>query len=92
MNSESNPRQASAGTGQVRARHTVVPAIGALLLVGLAGCSSFVDKPVRATLYDFGPGQVTTGWVMRTTASCVPTARPAGARHRRSWCGNVCAS
>lgn len=31
----------------------------ALLLATLAGCASFVDKPVRATLYDFGPGQVT---------------------------------
>jgi cholesterol transport system auxiliary component len=70
MNSESKPRQASAGTGQVRARHTVVTAIGALLLVGLAGCSSFVDKPVRATLYDFGPGQVTT------SAPQLPTKPP----------------
>ncbi|MDB5947456.1 MAG: putative lipoprotein [Ramlibacter sp.] len=33
-------------------------AIGGLLLGLLGGCSSFVDKPVRATLYDFGPGQL----------------------------------
>jgi cholesterol transport system auxiliary component len=30
----------------------------ALLLAGVAGCAGIVDKPVRATLYDFGPGQV----------------------------------
>jgi cholesterol transport system auxiliary component len=27
-----------------------------LLLAMLAGCAGLVDKPVRATLYDFGPG------------------------------------
>ena len=30
-----------------------------LLLGGLAGCAGLVDKPVRAALYDFGPGQIT---------------------------------
>ena len=30
-----------------------------LLLGALAGCAGLVDKPVRATLYDFGPGQIT---------------------------------
>jgi cholesterol transport system auxiliary component len=30
-----------------------------LLLALLAGCAGLVDKPVRATLYDFGPGQIT---------------------------------
>lgn len=31
----------------------------ALLLAVLGGCAGIVDKPVRAALYDFGPGQVT---------------------------------
>jgi cholesterol transport system auxiliary component len=30
-------------------------ALAALLLAGLAGCSALPDKPVRASLYDFGP-------------------------------------
>ena len=30
-----------------------------LLLALLTGCAGIVDKPVRPTLYDFGPGQVT---------------------------------
>lgn len=31
--------------------------VGALLALGLlAGCAGLVDKPVRPTLYDFGPG------------------------------------
>jgi cholesterol transport system auxiliary component len=29
-----------------------------MLLALLAGCAGLVDKPVRATLFDFGPGQV----------------------------------
>ena len=29
-------------------------------LLGLAGCSALPDKPVRATLYDFGPGTLTS--------------------------------
>ena len=40
---------------------------GGLLLVLLAGCSSLVDKPVRATLYDFGPGQVTAATAQQPT-------------------------
>lgn len=39
--------------------NTVFNFAAGLLLALLAGCASFVDKPVRATLYDFGPGQVT---------------------------------
>ncbi len=34
------------------------PFLAVAMLALLAGCSSIVDKPVRATLYDFGPGQV----------------------------------
>jgi cholesterol transport system auxiliary component len=33
---------------------------GGLLALGLlAGCAGIVDKPVRGTVYDFGPGEVT---------------------------------
>ena len=31
------------------------------LLAALAGCAGLVDKPVRATLYDFGPGPYVQG-------------------------------
>lgn len=34
-------------------------ALGALLLALLPACAGIVDKPTRATLYDFGPGPVT---------------------------------
>lgn len=34
------------------------PFLAVALLALLAGCAGIVDKPVRATLYDFGPGQV----------------------------------
>ncbi len=40
-------------------------ALAALAL--LAGCSSIVDKPVRATLYDFGPGQVAASTAQQAT-------------------------
>jgi cholesterol transport system auxiliary component len=33
--------------------------LGGLLLVLLSGCAGIVDKPTRATIYDFGPGPVT---------------------------------
>ena len=32
-----------------------LPSLGLLLLLGLAGCKALPDKPVRPTLYDFGP-------------------------------------
>jgi len=35
-----------------------VPAGLVLLSLWLGGCAGLVDKPARATLYDFGPGQV----------------------------------
>ena len=38
-----------------------------LLLALLAGCANIVDKPVRATLYDFGPGQGTAPAAQRAT-------------------------
>lgn len=40
---------------------------GGMLLVVLAGCSSLVDKPVRAALYDFGPGQVIAATAQQPT-------------------------
>lgn len=39
----------------------------ALMLALLGGCANFVDKPMRATLYDFGPGQVTSPAAQQTT-------------------------
>ncbi|GAC1606145.1 MAG: hypothetical protein NVS3B2_13280 [Ramlibacter sp.] len=41
-----------------------------LCMALLAGCSSLVDKPVHATLYDFGPGQV-------SATPAPPGAKPA---------------
>jgi cholesterol transport system auxiliary component len=43
-------------------RRRPVAALGAMLLVAaVAGCSSLApDKPMRATLYDFGPGATAT--------------------------------
>lgn len=45
-----------------------------LLLTLLAGCASFVDKPVRATLYDFGPGPVTAQPARQTTKAALVLA------------------
>jgi len=36
-------------------RHLIGPVLVLALLVGMGGCAT-PDKPVRATLYDFGPG------------------------------------
>jgi len=56
-------KRADASAGSQRAssvRFSVRP-IGALALVlALAGCSALPDKPGRTTLYDFGPGVLTT--------------------------------
>jgi cholesterol transport system auxiliary component len=51
----SNRMQKSWTGGRTRA------ACVALLVGALAGCASFVDKPTRPTLYDFGAGQLTQG-------------------------------
>ncbi len=40
----------------------------------LSGCSALPDKPVRAALYDFGPGNLTT---LPTAQRAGPTALPA---------------
>ena len=42
-------------------------AAGVLLLALLGGCSSFIDKPVRSILYDFGPGQMTAPATQQAT-------------------------
>ena len=39
----------------------------ALLVALLAGCAGLVDKPVRATLYDFGPGPTSVPATPATT-------------------------
>ena len=46
----------------------------AMLVALLAGCSSFVDKPVRATLYDFGPGPVTAQPAKQNTKAALVLA------------------
>ena len=60
MNNRSDLKLARAGAEQAAASQAIVRAAGCLLLAVLAGCAGFVDKPVRASLYDFGPGQVTS--------------------------------
>ena len=46
----------------------------AVLLALLAGCASLVDKPVRATLYDFGPGPVTAQAAKQNTKAALVLA------------------
>ena len=46
----------------------------AAMVAVLAGCASFVDKPVRATLYDFGPGPVTAQAAKQTTKASLVLA------------------
>ena len=46
----------------------------AVLVALLAGCSSFVDKPVRATLYDFGPGPITAQPAKQSTKAALVLA------------------
>lgn len=45
-----------------------------LSLALLAGCASLVDKPVRATLYDFGPGPVTAQPAQQTAKAALVLA------------------
>lgn len=45
-----------------------------LSLVLLAGCAGLVDKPVRATLYDFGPGQVAAQAAQQSTKAALVLA------------------
>lgn len=52
---------------------------GAILIAALGGCSSFVDKPVRASLYDFGPGQVTSAAPQQATRPALVLADVEGA-------------
>ena len=41
------------------------------LALGLAGCSALPDKPVRETLYDFGPGPAVEGGPPSTSTPLV---------------------
>ena len=43
------------------------------VLLGLSACSALPDKPVRATLYDFGPGMLTP---RASTAAALPPLAP----------------
>lgn len=43
------------------------PFLALALLALLAGCAGIVDKPVRPTLYDFGPGQVVAAVTQQPT-------------------------
>ena len=70
MNIQYIPKDVTAAPRPARAGEGIVLAAAVLLLAALGGCASFVDKPVRPALYDFGPGQVTSA------APRVPT-RPA---------------
>lgn len=70
MNSHCDLKHASTAAGDARRARAFVVALGMALLAVLGGCASFVDKPVRATLYDFGPGQVTS------SAPQLPTKPP----------------
>ena len=49
---------------------TVRHLVSVLFVALLAGCAGIVDKPVRPTLYDFGPGQTTA------PATAAPTRAP----------------
>ena len=42
-------------------------ALSGAVLALLAGCAGIVDKPARATLYDFGPGRVTAPGAQQAT-------------------------
>ena len=45
--------------------------LSAVLSVGFSGCAALPDKPVRATVYDFGPGALAT----QTAQTASPTHR-----------------
>ncbi|MDQ0026344.1 cholesterol transport system auxiliary component [Variovorax paradoxus] len=54
---------------------TRTPALAAagLALLIIAGCGALPDKPVRATLYDFGPGAATEASAAQPPAAALPT-------------------
>jgi cholesterol transport system auxiliary component len=60
MNSQCDLNHATGAAGDAGRLRAFVVSLGVALLAVLGGCAGFVDKPVRATLYDFGPGQVTS--------------------------------
>ncbi|MGJ3702766.1 ABC-type transport auxiliary lipoprotein family protein [Variovorax sp. AFSI2.2] len=54
---------------------TRTPALAAagLALLMIAGCGALPDKPVRATLYDFGPGAAAPATAAQPPAAALPT-------------------
>ncbi|WP_431125689.1 ABC-type transport auxiliary lipoprotein family protein [Variovorax paradoxus] len=54
---------------------TRTPALAAagLALLMIAGCGALPDKPVRATLYDFGPGAAAAATAAQPPAAALPT-------------------
>ncbi len=54
-------------------------AVAGLLGAGLASCASFVDKPVRPTLYDFGPVAASAAASVAADASSVASGAASGA-------------
>lgn len=68
MKTDSTPHGVPATAIGTRATGTAGRLASCLLLLGLlAGCAGFVDKPARATLYDFGPGQLTAPAAQQAT-------------------------
>ncbi len=61
----------------IHAMNTRARSAGTALAVGLAllaaGCGALPDKPVRSTLYDFGPGPVATTPASAPAAAPLPT-------------------
>jgi cholesterol transport system auxiliary component len=55
-------------------RTPALAAAGLALLMMIAGCGALPDKPVRATLYDFGPGgAATAAATAQPPAAALPT-------------------
>jgi cholesterol transport system auxiliary component len=61
----------------IHAMNTRARSAGTALIAGLAllaaGCGALPDKPVRATLYDFGPGPAATAQAAAPPAAPLPT-------------------
>ena len=55
------------------ATRTLALAAAGLALLIIAGCGALPDKPVRATLYDFGPGAATAAIAAQPPAAALPT-------------------
>ena len=55
------------------ATRTLALAAAGLALLIIAGCGALPDKPVRATLYDFGPGAAAAATAAQPPAAALPT-------------------